>query len=125
GLRRRPWFVLAALLLTIGATSTLAATRVRPGGASDRLERFRELASSRLALGDLDAGNPDETYRDIYALLDDEVVESLASGGVFASSEFLQDRLDAFGDTWGGAQFPLPPPRPLPARPFPLTPLPP
>jgi len=106
-LRRRTWFVLAALLLTIGATSTLAATRVRPGGAPDRLERFRELASSRLALGDLDAGNPDETYRDIYALLDDEVVESLASGGVFASSEFLQDRLDAFGDAWGGAQFRL------------------
>src|SRR5262245_30679886 len=35
------------------------------------------------------------------------MVESLASGGVFASSEFLQDRLDAFGDAWGGAQFRL------------------
>src|SRR5437899_2067537 len=84
----------------------LAATRTRTGGAPDRLERFRELASSRLALGDLDA-NPAEAYRDIYALLDDEIVESLASGGVFASSEFLQDRLDAFGDAWGYAQFRL------------------
>ena len=99
--------VLAALLVTLGATSTLAATRAGTGGASDRLERFRELASSRLALGDLDPDNPTEAYRDIYALLDDEIVESLASGGVFASSEFLQDRLDAFGDAWGGAQFRL------------------
>jgi hypothetical protein len=104
--RRRTLLVLAALLAMIGATSTLAATRTRTGGAPDRLERFRELASSRLALGDLDA-NPAEAYRDIYALLDDEIVESLASGGVFASSEFLQDRLDAFGDAWGYAQFRL------------------
>ena len=104
--RRRTLLVFAALLATIGATSTLAATRTRAGGAPDRLERFRELASSRLALGDLDA-NPAEAYRDIYALLDDEIVESLASGGVFASSEFLQDRLDAFGDAWGYAQFRL------------------
>ena len=88
-------------------TSTAAATRARSWSAPDRLERFRELVSSRLALGDLDAGNPAEDYRDIYALLDDEIVESLASGGVFASSEFLQDRLDAFGDAWGGAQFKL------------------
>jgi hypothetical protein len=106
-LRRRTQLVLAVLLLTIGMTSTPAATRARSGGASDRLDRFRELAASRLALGDLDPDNPAETYRDIYALLDDEVVESLASGGVFASSEFLQDRLDAFGDAWGGAQFKL------------------
>jgi hypothetical protein len=108
-LRRRTLLrVLAALLATIAATSTLAAARARTGGAPDRLERFRELASSRLALGDLaDPDNPAETYRDIYALLDDEIVESLASGGVFASPEFLQDRLDAFGEAWGGAQMRL------------------
>ncbi len=99
--------MLAALLVTIAATTTLAATRARTSGTPDRLERFRELVSSRLALGDLDADNPLDAYRDIYALLDDEIVESLASGGVFASSEFLQDRLDGFGDTWGGAQFRL------------------
>jgi hypothetical protein len=100
--------LLAALLVTLVGTTTFAAARARTGGAaSDRLERFRELASSRLALGDLGADNPSEVYRDIYALLDDEIVDSLASGGVFASSEFLQDRLDAFGDAWGGAQFRL------------------
>jgi hypothetical protein len=30
-------------------------------------------------------------------------VESLASGGPFASLDFLQDRLDTFGEAWGGA----------------------
>ncbi|HEV8585072.1 MAG TPA: hypothetical protein VGT02_08890 [Methylomirabilota bacterium] len=94
--------VVAALLVASAATSAW------PGRALDRLERFRALAASRLALGDLaDPGNPAETYRDLYALLDDEIVESLASGGVFASSEFLQDRLDAFGEAWGGAQIRL------------------
>ncbi len=100
--------VLAALLVTIAATGTLAATRAWTGSAPDRLERFRELAASRLALGDLaEPDNPAEAYRDIYALLDDEIVDSLASGGVFASPEFLQDRLDAFGEAWGGAQIRL------------------
>jgi hypothetical protein len=104
--RRRTLLVVAALLVTLAGTTMPAASRARNGGAADRLERFRELASSRLALGDL-APDPAEAYRDIYALLDDEIVESLASGGVFASPEFLQDRLDAFGDAWGGAQFRL------------------
>jgi len=108
-LRRRTLLtVLAALLVTIAAPCTLAATRAWTGSAPDRLERFRELAASRLALGDLaEPDNPAEAYRDIYALLDDEIVDSLASGGVFASPEFLQDRLDAFGEAWGGAQIRL------------------
>ncbi len=98
--RTRP--ALAALLVALAATSAWA------GRAPDRLERFRELAASRLALGDLaDGSDPAAAYRDLYALLDDEIVESLASGGVFASSEFLQDRLDAFGEAWGGAQIRL------------------
>src|SRR5258708_39070297 len=103
--------VLAALLVTIAATGTLAATRAWTGSAPDRLERFRELAASRLALGDLaEPDNPAEAYRDIYALLDDEIVDSLASGGVFASPEFLQDRLAAVGAAWGRPQ--IRPPRP-------------
>ena len=44
-----------------------------------------------------------DAYREAYALLDEEIVESLGSGGVFASTAFLQDRLDAFSDAWGGA----------------------
>jgi hypothetical protein len=69
----------------------------------DRLDRFRELAASRLGLAQLDVDTPTDAYREIYALLDDEIVESLASGGPFASREFLQDRLDSFAEAWGGA----------------------
>jgi hypothetical protein len=100
----RPTLAIAAASLLL----TVAAAAARAGRAPDRLERFRELTSTRLDLGDpADPDNPADTYRDIYALLDDEIVESLASGGVFASPEFLQDRLDAFGEAWGGAQIRL------------------
>lgn len=71
----------------------------------DRLDRFRELAETRLAAAGLgDSASPD-AYRDIWALLDDEIVDNLRSGSVFATRAFLQDRLDAFGDAWGGAVF--------------------
>jgi hypothetical protein len=73
-------------------------------GRVDRLDRFRELAASRLGLAQLlDEDAPGEAYREIYALLDDEIVESLAAGGPFASLEFVQDRLDSFAEAWGGA----------------------
>jgi hypothetical protein len=81
------------------------------GGAADRgdrLDRFRELVASRLAPDQiLDSDAPGETHREIYAVLDDEIVESLASGGPFASLAFLQDRLDGFADAWGGASLRL------------------
>ena len=87
------------VILFLAGSCAVAAAR----GAPDRLERFRELARTRLGLAELvDPENPAEAYRDIYALLDEEIVESLASGGVFASVEFLQDRLDAFGEAWVG-----------------------
>jgi hypothetical protein len=86
--------------LIVLATAGLAAAADR----GDRLDRFRELAASRLGLAQiLDDDTSAEAYREIYALLDDEIVESLASGGPFASLEFLQDRLDSFGEAWGGA----------------------
>ena len=72
--------------------------------APDRLDRFRQLAATRLSVAQiLDPETASDAYREAYALLDDEVVESLASGGVFASTDFLQDRLDAFGEVWGAA----------------------
>jgi len=75
---------------------------------ADRLDRFRELAASQLGLAQLlESQPPADAYREIYALLDDEIVESLGSGGVFASLEFLQDRLDAFAEVWGGASLRL------------------
>jgi hypothetical protein len=91
-------------MLFLAGSCALAAARA----PADRLERFRDLARTRLGLAELvDPDNPAEAYRDIYALLDEEIVESLASGGVFASLEFLQDRLDAFGEAWGGANIKL------------------
>jgi hypothetical protein len=90
------------LAILLGVGPAVAANRV------DRLDRFRELAASRLALAQiLDADAPAEAYREIYAVLDDEIVESLASGGPFASLAFLQDRLDSFAEAWGGASLRL------------------
>jgi hypothetical protein len=100
---RRARAVALVLLFLVGSCAVAAGR-----GAPDRLERFRELARTRLGLAEIvDPENPAEAYRDIYALLDEEIVESLASGGVFASVEFLQDRLDAFGEAWGGAHIRL------------------
>lgn len=91
-------------MLMVAGSCAAAAGRAAP----DRLERFRELARTRLGMAEIvDPENPAEAYREIYALLDEEIVESLSSGGVFASLEFLQDRLDAFGEAWGGAQLRL------------------
>src|SRR5262245_36344343 len=87
--------VIAGALLSamlIGAGSRDPATAA---GASDRLDRFRELAQGLTSSMD---GSPAE----VYAVLDGEIVESLAAGGVFASPGFLQDRLEAFADAWGG-----------------------
>jgi hypothetical protein len=86
----------------------LAASALSADTASDRLDRFRALAASRLTIAELvDADRAAEAYREIYALLDDEVVDGLASGGVFAAPAFLQDRLDGFADAWGGASLRL------------------
>ncbi|HXU87434.1 MAG TPA: hypothetical protein VFQ62_01145 [Methylomirabilota bacterium] len=102
-MRRRTWAA-SLVVLFLAGTCAVATGRAAP----DRLDRFRELARSRLGLAELvDPENPAEAYRDIYALLDEEIVESLTSGGVFASLEFLQDRIDAFGEAWGGAHIRL------------------
>ena len=108
--------VALALLVALGFWGGLTALPTTPShafaraGASDRLERFRELATTRLGAEQLlDSERPHEAHRELYALLDEEIVESLASGSVFASTAFLQDRLDAFGEAWGGAHFSLMP----------------
>src|SRR4029450_2576655 len=60
------------------------------------LHQFRQLARSH---GSAD-GSP-ESYRAMYALLDEEVVESLGAGGPHAAPAFLADRLDAVGEAGG------------------------
>jgi hypothetical protein len=97
---RRPLVFLAFLALVLH----LFFIPAMAGEPLDRLERFRRLARTRLGPVEiLDADPTPETFREIYALLDDEMVDSVAGGGVFASVEFLQDRLDGFAETWGGA----------------------
>ena len=90
----------AALLASV----VLAVSVLGAAEAPDRLDRFRQLAAGHLSVAQiLDTEGVAEAYREAYALLDDEIVESLGSGGVFASTEFLQDRLDAFREAWGAA----------------------
>lgn len=73
-------------------------------GQTDRLDRFRDLAIRHLGAAQVaESEDVEHAYLEIWALLDEEIVESLASGGVFASLAFLQDRLDGFADAWGGA----------------------
>jgi hypothetical protein len=86
--------------LVIASLLALAGTAF--AGGADRLDRFRMLAEARLAVAQItDEAATEDAYREIYALLDDEIVESLASGGVFASLGFLQDRFDAVSEAWG------------------------
>ena len=76
--------------------------RLDAAGPVDRLDQFRTLARARsLANGSADVSA--DAYREMYALLDEEIVESLGTGGLYASTGFLQDRLDAFGEAWGNA----------------------
>ncbi|PYM92814.1 MAG: hypothetical protein DME04_13630 [Candidatus Rokuibacteriota bacterium] len=94
------------LLVGLAILAGAALTADRPGvagGPPDRLDQFRRLALSRPSLWQADADAPADAYREMYALLDEEIVESLGTGGLFASPAFLQDRLDAFSEAWGAA----------------------
>lgn len=102
GVGRRSGVALALLL----ANALTAAAPVDAGRPPDRLERFRDLARHRLGALQLDAtARSAEDEAEIYAVLDDEIVENVASGGLFASAGFLQHRLDGFAEAWGGAAF--------------------
>jgi len=93
--------LLAGLAMLAGAA--LVTDRPDAAGPLDRLDQFRTLARARsLGNGSPEGSSPD-TYREMYALLDEEIVESLGTGGLYASTGFLQDRLDAFGEAWGAA----------------------
>jgi hypothetical protein len=85
--------------LAVALTATAGALPAEPG---DRLERFRALAG--LTLGALEAHGESGAGADVaplYALIDEEIVESLGSGGPFASPAFIQAQLDGFVEAWG------------------------
>src|SRR5262245_31563525 len=87
------WLVGLALL----GAAVLAHERLDAAGPVDRLDQFRQLAISH---GSAD-GSPD-AYRDMYALLDEEIVERLGNGCHYAWPAFLQARLGWCGTAWGG-----------------------
>jgi hypothetical protein len=94
-------------MLVMALAGALASAGIATANPSiDRLERFRDLAGHRLAIFQLGASSRSaEDEREILALLDEEIVQNLASGGLFASEGFLQERLDGFAEVWGGAAF--------------------
>ena len=102
-MNRRIVFGLLVAGLALGTTSVAPGERDAP---IDRLERFRSLAAARLGPLELSGGEPaPEVVGELYALLDDEILDNLASGSLFASEGFLQERLDALREVWGGAAF--------------------
>ena len=78
--------------------------------ATDRLERFRELAQTRLAVVENTGAALDPAVQEeIDGILDGEVLDSLRAGGPYASAEFIRERLDSFSDAWGGASLRIQP----------------
>ena len=71
--------------------------------AADRLDGFPDLA--RRFAGTADPAAQAEAAAEIAQMVDAEILESLRAGGPFASAAFIQGRLDALGDEWGGADF--------------------
>ena len=97
--------VLLAALLFVGLSAPAGAAP-----AADRLERFREIALSRLAVVENTGAALDPSVQgEIDAILDGEVLDSLRAGGPYASAEFIRERLDSFSDAWGGASLRIQP----------------
>jgi hypothetical protein len=91
----------------LGLSLGILAGSVSSGGTDvDRLQRYRQLAATRLgALESSGSKLSTEVFEEMSSLLDEEILENLQAGSVFASEAFLQDRLDAFGEAWGGSAF--------------------
>src|SRR2546428_1223017 len=81
--------------LAMPGPAALVTERPDAAGPADRLDQFRQLARAHASLGHGDADGSPDAYREMYALLDEEIVESLGTGGLYASAGFLQDRLRA------------------------------
>jgi len=92
-----------ALLLALGFASTAAAA---PAG--DRRERFTELARRYAEAPDPEGSRA--LLAELFAVVDAEIIENLDAGGPFASAAFIQERLDALSEAWGGAAFRVLPP---------------
>ncbi|HEY7203410.1 MAG TPA: hypothetical protein VIA61_03905 [Methylomirabilota bacterium] len=92
---RRVGRVLAIALLLAVATGRL-------GAAEDRLDRFRAIAREELMTA-TDGPARERAVRDLYELVDAEVLDSLRGDEPFSSVVFIRERLDALMEAWGGA----------------------
>lgn len=92
--RRIHWALPIALLLAL--------TPARLGAAPDRLDRFRAVAREQLMTAP-DAATRERAVRDLYELVDGEVLDSLRGDEPFSSVVFIRERLDALMEAWGGA----------------------
>src|SRR5262252_10576402 len=91
----RPW-VSALIVLALAGTVTA-------GAPIDRLEQFKQLAHQYVDA--LDPAAESRLLDALFALADAEVTDNLRSGGPFASIAFIRERLEAFGEEWGGVSF--------------------
>ncbi len=85
-------------LCAVGALAVVAVA-AGPVGARDRLERLQGLVRQ------VGEAAPEALAAELAALVDEEILENLRTGGVFASEAFIQERLDALTGAWGGARF--------------------
>jgi hypothetical protein len=93
---RGAWAVLAALMSMSAAAD---------GGATDRLSRVEALRGVLATTGETAPADLDAALAALFSLADDEIIENLGAGEPFASTAFIQERLDAFMAAWGGASF--------------------
>ncbi len=85
-------------------TGVALACGVSGASAGDRLERFATLGREGLeAAAVADGAERERAVSELYELVDAEVLDNLRSGGPFAASAFIQERLDALVESWGGA----------------------
>jgi len=89
----RPTSLATTLLTAVALWAAPAVAEI------DRLETFRALA------GALGAAPGEGAVGALYTLVDEEILDNLQSGGLFASPEFVGERLEAFNAAWGGARF--------------------
>ena len=93
---RGAWAVLVALMLVSAAAD---------GGAIDRLSSVEALRGILATTGETAPADLDAALAALFSLADDEIIENLGAGEPFASTAFIQERLDAFMAAWGGASF--------------------
>src|SRR5256886_8061724 len=87
----RPSRELLTVALVLAALAGLGGAAVGAAGVPDRLDRFRELALARQARAQTGGELTADAYREMYALPDEEIVESLPSGGPFPSPRILPE----------------------------------